>query len=201
MSVEKGQLVSALLDGDVQDQRQFDELLSDKTARDAWQRYALIGGVMRADANVGAPLDISQRVAEQVAQEPLLQGQVVQPQITQKGAMGRAARRWLQPAAKVAVAAGVAAVAVLSVNTVQQPNPVQQSNEPAFITNPIGGLNPVSLNAVFAEPQASSPSQAMQQQQREMQSYIIDHQQQLLLQPQADVNKSEQESEKQAKPR
>ncbi|MFC0444713.1 sigma-E factor negative regulatory protein [Pseudidiomarina halophila] len=172
--------VSALLDNAIDDTReqeqQLDTLLSDSEAQEAWGRYALIGRVMKGDATTEQPLDISAAVAARVSNE-------AQPGKVVQGRFGKQSiQRWLRPTGSIAIAASVALVAVLSV---QQTAPVvpEETVQPAFATAPIGGRNPVSYNTVL---QSNEPTQAeLAQQSRLLQSYMLDHQQQLQLSLQA----------------
>lgn len=200
---------SAWLDNevDVELDNDLTMLLRDSDEQARLQRYALYGSIMRQDVPLGQPLDISQRVAAAVAQEQAhTANNVVAPNLSSGGARSKAALRWLKPVASVAVAASVAVVAVLSVQT-WQVGPLgttEAGMEPALITNPLGGRNPVSFNV--AEGAAGSSSQAglrmgvpMQEapavsqqeeimwQRRQLQSYLIDHQQQLQLRQQAET--------------
>lgn len=212
MSFTKQQLTSAWLDneasslhaaetetsaaGGAVDADSLTEVLA-ADQRDLWQRYALVGSVLRGDAEVGQPVDISAQVAARVAAEApedmATESSVVDVSIAAGGARTKAAMRWLKPAASAAVAASVAIVAVLSVQQWNQPVGGQnsgQSMEPALITNPLGGRNPVSYNAVGTpaanKATTATASDAQQQQRRQLQSYLIDHQQQLQLRQQAE---------------
>lgn len=192
MSDRFKQQASALLDNhfrdsDVDAERPFDAdlsaLLDDQHAQAAWSRYALVGHIMRGDAQAHQHIDISVRVAEQIQQEAQpTNHNVVQPSATQGGAQARAASRWLKPAGSIAIAASVALVAVLSI---QQPvlddtQPAMETQvAPALITNPFGGRNPVSYNTVIEQ---SVPTEAEIAQQRQLlQTYMIDHQRQIQL--------------------
>src|SRR5690554_2397888 len=151
MSDRCKQQASALLDNhlrdsDVDAERPFDAdisaLLDDQHAQAAWSRYALVGSIMRGDAQVQYQLDISARVAAQIKQETLApdtRNKVVQPTIGKGGAQSVAAARWLKPAGSIAIAASVALVAVLSVQQPvlndTQPLPEAQVS-PALVTNP-----------------------------------------------------------------
>ncbi|MBR9906511.1 MAG: hypothetical protein GYB30_00490 [Gammaproteobacteria bacterium] len=192
MSDRFKQQASALLDNhfrdsDVDAERPFDAdlsaLLDDQHAQAAWSRYALVGHIMRGDAQALQQIDISVRVAEQIQQEAQpTNNNLVQPSVTQGGAQARAASRWLKPAGSIAIAASVALVAVLSI---QQPvlddtQPAMETQvAPALITNPFGGRNPVSYNTVIEQPM---PTEAEIAQQRQLlQTYMIDHQRQIQL--------------------
>lgn len=200
MSDRCKQHASALLDNHLGDsgagaERPFDAdltaLLDDKHAQAAWQRYALVGHIMRGDAQANQQIDISAQVAAQIAQE---QNVVVQPSLTGGGAMSRAASRWLKPAGSIAIAASVALVAVLSVQQpvlVDEQQTTQSVTSPALITNPFGGRNPVSYNTVIEQQQAPSEAEVAQQRQL-LYSYMLDHQRQLQLSLQEDKEEQQQ---------
>ncbi|PHR64922.1 negative regulator of sigma E activity [Pseudidiomarina marina] len=199
MSDRRKQNASALLDNHFGDsgadaERPFNAelsaLLDDEQARATWQRYALVGHVMRGDAQTNQQLDISARVAAQISQESV----IVKPSVQQGGAMARAASRWLKPAGSIAIAASVAVVAVLSVQqpVVETEQATPSVTSPALITNPFGGRNPVSYNTMV-ETQAPSEAEIAQQRQL-LQSYMLDHQRQLQLSLQADKEQQQQES-------
>lgn len=201
---------SAWLDNeaDVELDSSLTMLLRDRDEQARLQRYALYGSIMRQDLPLGQPLDISQRVAAAIAQEQALTPtNVVAPNLNSGGARSKAALRWLKPVASVAVAASVAVVAVLSVQTWQvgPMGTTEAGMEPALITNPLGGRNPVSFNVAegaaqgansqaglrmgvpMQEAPAVSQQEEMMWQRRQLQSYLIDHQQQLQLRQQAET--------------
>lgn len=199
MSDRCKQHASALLDNHFADtgvdaegpfDAELEALLDDEHARIAWQRYALVGHIMRGDASPHQHLDISASVAAQISQENV----IVKPSVQSGGALSRAANRWLKPAGSIAIAASVAWIAVVSV---QQPVGIDQQpmNEsvtsPALITNPFGGRNPVSYNTVIEEQQAPSAAEVAQQRQL-LYSYMLDHQRQLQLSLQADKEEQQQ---------
>lgn len=219
MSDRFKQQASALLDNhfgdsDVDAERPFDAdlsaLLDDQHAQATWSRYALVGHIMRGDAQVNQQLDISVAVSAQIQQQAPLtsattNSNVLQPSANQGGAQARAASRWLKPAGSIAIAASVALVAVLSI---QQPvlddtqPAVETQVAPAIVTNPFGGRNPVSYNTVIEQ---QAPTEAELAQQRQLlQTYMIDHQRQIQLSLQANeqatdttVEKTVEESPKQ----
>jgi len=182
MSDHRLENTSALLDNHVADaqqlQQQLDVLLADSQACQSWQRYALIGHVLRGDAQTHQRLDISAAVQLQIAAEqPLATSNLLRPQFGQAAAR---AERWWKPLGGFAIAASVALVAVLSVQpTVSPDGTIEAGNTPVFVTNPLGDRNPVSFNTVVLD---NNPSEAEVAQQRALlQSYMLDHQQQLQL--------------------
>ncbi len=184
MSDHRLENTSALLDNDVADaqqlQQQLDVLLTDTQAQQSWQRYALIGHIMRGDAQPSHRIDISVAIQAQLANEAAVaNSNVVRGQFGQ--ALAKASERWWKPLGGIAIAASVALVAVLSVQQPLAPDAgvAEASSSPAFVTNPFGDRNPVSFNTVVMD---NNPSEAEVAQQRALlQSYMLDHQQQLQL--------------------
>jgi negative regulator of sigma E activity len=85
------------------------ELLARRLSRDGdlrarWERYAVIAAAIRAERGVRLNTRVARRVSVLVGAEPALAA---------AAAAGRDSRRWMRPAAGVAVAAGVAAVSIL----------------------------------------------------------------------------------------
>lgn len=189
MSRNESESTSALFDGQFINADEIEALLDNEKAKQEWHRYSVIRAAIKGDLNSDVSLDISERVRASVSQE----SNVVKPGFGRSTSQSKAASRWFQPFAKVAVAASVAVVAVMTVQTYQQPTiPEGGSAEPTLLTNPIGGREPVSLNRVEPMSQIND-----QQRRRQVQSYLIDHQQQLMLQQKADKNEQpEQELDK-----
>jgi len=194
---------SALFDGEVADCASLDDWLDNTENTERWHRYSIISSSLKGDVAEVAHIDISARVSASIDDES--SAKVVRTSFSSRSAAARkAAARWLQPAGKAAVAAGVAVVAVLTVQTYQQPASVPSAEEPAFMTAPIGGRQPVSYS-----PSANTTSADQQQQQaresqlrRQAQSYLIDHQQQLMIvegkanQTRSDKNESPESQQK-----
>lgn len=188
MSRNKSESTSALFDEQIINADEIEALLKDEKAQQEWHRYSVIRAAIKGDLNSDISLDISERVRVSVNQE----SNVVKPGFGRSKSQNKAASRWFQPFAKVAVAASVAVVAVMTVQTYQQPaTPDGSSAEPTLLTSPIGGgREPVSLNRVEPMSQISD-----QQRRRQVQSYLIDHQQQLMLQQKAEQTEKDEQSE------
>ncbi|KPD22817.1 sigma-E factor negative regulatory protein [Idiomarina abyssalis] len=189
MSRNKSESTSALFDDQVINADEIEALLDDEQATQEWHRYSVIRAAIKGDLNADISLDISEQVRISVNEES---NKVVTPGFGRSKSQNKAASRWFQPFAKVAVAASVAVVAVMTVQTYQQPaTPEGGSAEPALLTSPIGGgREPVSLNRVEPMSQIND-----QQRRRQVQSYMIDHQQQLMLQQKAESEEKQSEQE------
>lgn len=189
MSRKLSEVTSALFDSQDVDAKELDDVLNDEQSAQTWHRYSVARAALKNELGASVDLDISQRVSAAIESEG---SNVIKPGFGQSKSQHKAASKWFQPLAKVAVAASVAVVAVMTVQVYQQPVGADgASAEPALLTNPIGGREPVSLNHVEPMSQVSD-----QQRRRQVQSYLIDHQQQLMLQQKESDDKEEQELNK-----
>ncbi len=102
------------------------ELLARRLARDdvlkaRWGRYAAIGAVVRSERGLRLDGHLAGRVSTAIASEPtLLAGSAARATGQLKGPL----RRWSQPLAGAAVAAGVAAVAILMLRAASPDTPL-----------------------------------------------------------------------------
>jgi|GEM_PF-650842 len=199
MTEQQKQILSAFTDNEQMSEEALKALLNSPEQRLSWQRYHLIGALIRGDAKSGMPVDISAAVAEQVRNEPVS----FAPGAARQGIFGRIKQsRLVRPAANFAVAASVAVVTVLGVqnylliddNVPGQPS-VQAPS--ALETMPVGGVvNPLSFSAPQPATQVT-PGEEMSQR-RQLQSFLYGHQQQLQLSQQNLVqDQAEQESTQQ----
>ncbi|WP_163936738.1 sigma-E factor negative regulatory protein [Paraferrimonas sp. SM1919] len=176
MTQEPKQWLSAAMD----DQQEAAKLASfDFTSEDAatWQRYHLIGDLMRQEADSLGKLDISAEIAQALEHEPT----VLAPK---NGHLMASLTAKVVPlfkqAGHYAIAATVAAIAVLNLSP---EDTQQQANLPVLQTSPIAGMAaPVSL-------QTQQPNQQLleqQAQQQKINAYLQDHllQQRVSHQPQ-----------------
>ena len=177
--VDETEATSAFFDEESAEQQSIDAWLADEETAQRWHRYSIISSVMKSDVTVS--MDISERVSAAVAAEGRHNNVVSVAAASRSKAARKAASRWYQPVAKVAVAAGVAVVAVMTVQSVQSPDTVPAAQEPGFITNPLGGRQPVSYSPSVNSASAGAQEQQDVQLRRQAQSYLIDHQQQILL--------------------
>jgi sigma-E factor negative regulatory protein RseA len=110
MNEELDSQLSAMFDDELAPEQC--ELLARRLSRDEqlksrWGRYAVIGAAIRSERGVSLNPPLAGRVSAVILAEPALSGS------TAVRAARRAAMRWWQPLAGVAVAAGVAAVSIL----------------------------------------------------------------------------------------
>ncbi|RUO44238.1 hypothetical protein CWE15_03460 [Aliidiomarina taiwanensis] len=183
MTERQYETLSALMDSELdtaQERASLDNLVRDDALRQKWHNYHLIRAAMRNEVKQDMPLDISAAVAAQVANEPI-------PFAPKHGlARKLALKKWLKPAANMAIAASVALVTVLGVTQYQRIDdgslPEQAVASPGFQptlqTVPLGVIgNPVSYNA--AQPQTSLTAQQQARLQSQVQAFMLDHQLQL----------------------
>lgn len=177
MSDKKYQQVSSLVDGFQASEADVDALLSDNEKSDIWQRYHLIGDVMRDDVH-SIDQNLSASIADAIRQEPT----VLAPT---KSAFVQAVKakvfQFAKPFGQIAIAASAAGLMILGV----QQNNVSDSQPlvPAQVvqTNPLAGIAaPVSFNY-----QQETPSPEVKpdlgEQSRHFQALLNDHQQQVKL--------------------
>lgn len=118
MTKQKREQLSALIDGEVPRagaEQLVDDLLRDPELREEWARHHLVSDVMNNRLHVMPEGDLAASVRQAVEEEPV----VVAPRRW-------ARRRYLRPAAGLALAASVAAVAVIAVGGIGQ-DPVQST--------------------------------------------------------------------------
>ncbi|UXI01742.1 RseA family anti-sigma factor [Photobacterium sp. TY1-4] len=204
------QKISALLDGEALDQSIVNALAVDEESQQTWQRYSLIGDVMRGEAPQNPDWDITARVAMALEQEPVHNGPVdVEPapvvhlasvreqhasapqqaQPTPQQAK-RTLPAWLSQLGQVAVAASVSLAVIVGV---QQYNggdetlvvSAEESQVPVLQTIPFAGVaEPVSLtrDSIRSSNHHAAPSEAqVMEQRRRINAMLQDYELQLRL--------------------
>ncbi|WP_115719585.1 sigma-E factor negative regulatory protein [Gallaecimonas mangrovi] len=191
MAQHRDELFSALVDNQhALDDAWLEELKSDRDTAERWQRYHLIGDVMRSEMPEQMSLDITARVAAALDDEP----QLLAPKATDK-AKPKGLQGFWRPVAQLAIAASVALVAVVGVQQYGAKSDVPQPSNPVLSTLPaMGTAAPVSLEA--GPPSGHEGRLIQAEQQRRVNAYLQDHAQQLRLQ---DDEKANEDSE--AKPK
>ncbi len=110
MGSERNEQLSAMVDGELASdgvQQTLDRMAGNPDEQARWDRYHLMGEVMRRNPMVASATDLSSRISAALDDEPHL---LVKP-VPQPGH----ARPWLRAISGMAVAASVAAVAVFAV--------------------------------------------------------------------------------------
>jgi sigma-E factor negative regulatory protein RseA len=193
MSESKFETVSSCVDNFQHDENAFDEILNDEHLSTTWDRYHLIGDVLRNDIPDVLQLDLSSEIANAIADEPT----ILAPKANNDFVLKLKAKvvEFAKPFGQLAIAASAAGLMVLGV----QSN-VAQNNEtilPSQIvqTIPMAGIaEPVSLN--FQQPDIASQKQAFIEQKRRFHALLSDHKQQIKLGSLAvNVNKTDNQSE------
>ena len=178
MSENKFETVSSCVDNFQHNENAFDDIINDEHLSATWDRYHLIGDVLRNDTSDVLQLDLSAEIAKAIADEPT----ILAPKATNVFALKLKAKvvQLAKPFGQLAIAASAAGLMVIGV----QSN-VAQNNEtvlPSQIvqTIPLAGIaEPVSLN--YQQPDRASQKQAFIEQQRRFHALLSDHQQQIKL--------------------
>jgi len=170
--------ISALVDGEIQDKVLLEQLGDDLELADTFGRYHLYGDALRHELPSQLQLDMSDRIAAALADEPAMiaaaasaahieqseQASVVRPLFGRITPM-------LRHIGQFAVAASVSAVLIVGVQQYGQ----DELQSPVLNTVPMnGGAAPVSLNYQVA-PHEGSQEQALLEQQRRIHELLVDH--------------------------
>jgi len=182
MSESKFETVSLLVDNFQQSDEKFDAIIEDEQLSDTWDRYHLIGDVIRGDVSSSLPVDFSTSIAEIIATEPtVLAPMSVNKSISSKQAIKAKIVQLFKPVGQLAIAASAAGLMILGVqhNVAQnESNAVMPSQ--VVQTIPFAGVaDPVSLN--FQQPDRQAQKNAYIEQQRRFQALLSDHQRQIKL--------------------
>ncbi|CAG9000484.1 MAG: Anti-sigma-E factor RseA [Candidatus Celerinatantimonas neptuna] len=173
----KDEQISALMDSELQDEKVLESFIADDMTHNRWQRYHLIGDVMRGDAPQMLNLDLSAGIAQALENEPAheMSGD---NDISRMRKANRPVPQWLKPLGQYAIAASVAVIAILGVQHYQGVGSSGKDQPlPVFNTVPIGGtISPVSLQANFIHPKQQLTEQQWLEQRREIAAYLQDHQ-------------------------
>lgn len=175
MSESKFETVSSLVDSYQVNDELFDEIVKDSHLSDTWDRYHLIGDAIRDEVPDSINIDLSQNIANAIADEPTILAPVAKVKFTET--VKAKVIQLAKPFGQVAIAASAAGLMIFNVqqnvadNETFTPNQIVQMN-------PLGGVaEPVSLN--YQTPNKASQKQAFVEQQRRFQALLQDHQQQI----------------------
>jgi sigma-E factor negative regulatory protein RseA len=178
MSENKFEAVSSIVDNDQQNDELFDEILNDSHLSATWQRYHLMGDVMRGETSDVINFDLSSQIASAIADEPT----ILAPH-TSNNLVGKLKAKVVQfakPFGQMAIAASAAGLMVMGVQQNSADTDALLPASQVVKTMPFGGVaEPVSLN--FQQTSRSSEKQAFVEQQRRFQALLSDHQQQIKL--------------------
>lgn len=175
MSENKFETISLLVDNYQSENEKLDEVLKDEQLSDTWDRYHLIGDVIRNDMPDEIQMDLSAQIAEAISHEPT----VLAPRNAQSFVNKAKANvvKFIKPFGQVAIAASAAGLMILGV---QQNVADTDTVAPTQVlqTIPLGGFaDPVSFN--YQNNSQKAQQQAFAMQQRRFQALLSDHQQQV----------------------
>lgn len=172
--------ISALVDGEIQDKVLLEQLGNERELADTFGRYHLYGDVLRNEVPSHLQLDMSDRIAAALDDEPAMVAAPAIPSFDQgnKAAEDKVLRPrfgrvspLLRYVGQFAVAASVSAALIVGVQQYSQ-NDLQS---PVLNTIPLnGGAAPVSLNYQM-EPRQPVNEQALLEQQRRIHELLMDH--------------------------
>lgn len=184
MSENKFENVSSVVDNYQQTDELFDEILNDSHLSATWQRYHLMGDVMRGDTSDVINLDLSSTIASAIADEPTILAPRANNSVVDK--LKAKVVQFAKPFGQMAIAASAAGLMVMGVQQNSADNDVLLPETQVVKTMPFGGVaEPVSLN--FQQTSRTSEKQAFIEQQRRFQALLSDHHQQVKLSS-VDVN-------------
>ncbi len=147
MTERSTECVSALMDGEVADfelRRTLDRIEDEPELAETWQRYHLIGSVIRKEGVALPSIDISGSVMDALEGESEYE---LQPEETVDKAQDSKHQFW-KPLASMAAAASVTAMVILGAQNVNQPQSEQIADTRPDYTLP---SNPISNDFVRAQ--------------------------------------------------
>ncbi|GAB2939078.1 anti-sigma-E factor RseA [Hafnia psychrotolerans] len=175
--------LSALMDGEVLDSELLSSLSEDKTLQQSWQSYHLIRDTMRGDMGNVVHLDIADRVAAALANEPakLVPGAIPEsqprPNVWEKMPFWHKVRPWASQLTQVGVAACVSLAVIAGVQHYNQPDASGVAPEtPAFNTLPMmGKASPVSFGVPNSDSTSLNGQQNVQEQRKRINAILQDY--------------------------
>ncbi|MFC3094746.1 transcriptional regulator [Alteromonas sediminis] len=191
---EQHENLSALVDGEIHEDKVLDALSHDDQLREKWQRYHLIRSTMRKEMPAGQYMDISAQIADAIEREPT----VLAPnkRFARIPVIGRLSNKvvpFAKQSGQFAVAASVAAAVIIGFQTFNQPPESKPFVTAPPAAGPQGGLAPVSLEQTRALPTQSRAE--VLETRRHINALIADHEQQVKLKSDSDKkNQENQES-------
>ena len=168
----KQEQLSAFVDGQIQetDSLTINDVYSDGAMLEKWQRYHVIGDVMRGESVNEADTGLLNRIADALEDEPT----VLAPRSKRQSLKDNVVTLFKQ-SSQFAVAAGVAAVMILGVQNYNQTDVQPFISAPT--SGPQGALAPVSLSQTRSI--ANPDRQIVVEQRKRINALIVDHKQQL----------------------
>jgi len=177
MSENKFETVSSLVDNYQTSEQSFDEIIKDAQSSDTWDRYHLMGDVLRNETSDVINFDLSNSIAEAIANEPTILAPKVKTSFIER-AKAKVVQ-FSKPLGQVAIAASATGLMILGVQTNVAEHEAIMPVE-VVKTIPLGGIaEPVSLN--YQQADRASQKQAFVEQQRRFHALLADHKQQVKL--------------------
>ena len=148
MNDDLKQKLSSLMDGETDNHAEhtISELITSESLRKTWRRYHLISDALNGNLPALLDWDLAGKIASEIAKEPIpIAGYRV------------VTRRFLRPAAGLAIAASVAAIAILGIqqnsDRTQERTPIQLADTqlPQINANISSYTFPASSNAVSSQ--------------------------------------------------
>ncbi len=178
MSENKFETVSSIVDNYQPNDDVIEDLLNDKHSSATWDRYHLMGDVMRGETSEVINLDLSSQIAAAIAEEPTVLAPRPSNGFTEK--FKAKVVQLAKPFGQMAIAASAAGLMVMGVQQNTADTDIILPESQVVKTMPLGGIaEPVSLN--FQQTSRTSEKQAFVEQQRRFQALLSDHQQQIKL--------------------
>lgn len=166
--------LSALMDGESFDNELINDLCRDDKLQQSWQSYHLIRDTLRGDVGATLHLDIADRVAAAIAQEPVrlvpeaIKESQPAPETWHKLPFWHRARPFAAQVTQIGLAACVSLAVIVGVQHYNRPAGDNQPSEtPVFNTLPMmGQASPVSLGVPSASTSIDNGNQQMQVQEQ-----------------------------------
>lgn len=168
MNERMNESLSALVDGEADElevRRLLNQVEKDDDLRATWNRYQIIGSVMRGEAVSG--VDLLKGINQAIDGEPM-DDVVVPAARSQKTASG-----WHKFAASGAVAASVMLAVVIGFQW-QQTSPVNGANSAMLATTQVASNDDV-LQVASSEPMSAEQQAQLEEAQRKLQEYVLQH--------------------------
>lgn len=187
MTESKFEQVSSIVDDQQVSENVLDDISQDQELSATWERYNLIGNVMRDEAPDTINLDLTAQISAAIAEEPAILAP--QPKTSLKEKISAKVFSFAKPFGQMAIAASAAGLMILGVQQHNMADNNQVVPTQVIQTNPLGGFaEPVSLN--YQENNQRAQKQAFIEQQRRFQALLRDHQQQVKLTTSLDEKKT-----------
>lgn len=183
--VDKDEQLSALIDSELKDEHVLQSLVCDAQQGQKWQRYHLVGDIMRGgDLPSSLNLDLSDNIAQAIEQEASYnalapandsESETTTEQLGWVKQLPLA--NWFKGVGQYAIAASVAVMAILGVQHYQQSqSQPANASQPLQVldTVPIGGtVAPVSLQTHISN---KLTEKQWLEQRKEIAAFLQDHQ-------------------------